>query len=96
MRWGQYFFRSAASSASLSSIVSANSFFNRDFSRSIALRRLASETSMPPNLLPSIERGITKAVLAAQLLHRHTGLGLFQKIDDLLFGKPLLNVRLLL
>ena len=37
-------------SATLSSMVSANSRFSRVFSSSSALSRLASETSIPPNL----------------------------------------------
>jgi len=37
--------------AALSSIESANSFFNRAFSPSSCFSRLASETSRPPNLL---------------------------------------------
>jgi hypothetical protein len=37
--------------AALSSMASANSFFSRRFLSSNAFSRLASETSMPPNLL---------------------------------------------
>jgi hypothetical protein len=46
-----HFFDSRSFSAALSSIESANSFFNRAFSPSSCFSRRASETSRPPNLL---------------------------------------------
>src|SRR5690606_11633855 len=49
-RRAQYFPRATILSASLSSIDSASSFLSRAFSASSAFRRLASGTSMPPNL----------------------------------------------
>ena len=45
-----HFFESSSRSAAASSICSARSFFSLAFSSSKALSRLASETSMPPNL----------------------------------------------
>src|ERR1700678_707776 len=46
-----HFFESRSFKATLSSMASANSRFNLPFSVSSALSRLASDTSMPPNLL---------------------------------------------
>ena len=45
-----HFFESSSRKAEASSIVSASSFFSLAFSSSSAFNRLASETSMPPNL----------------------------------------------
>src|SRR5690606_41914792 len=45
---------------------------------------------------PSVERGITEAMPPAQLLHRHTGLRLLQKVENLFFRKTLFHCRLLL
>jgi len=42
---------------------------------------------------PLVERGVAKCMLAAQLLDRHTGLGVRPKPDRLLLRKPLLQVR---
>src|SRR5690606_20920646 len=42
---------------------------------------------------PQVVRRLAEAVLAAQLLDRHPGLGLTQEADDLLFGKALLHVQ---
>jgi hypothetical protein len=45
-----HFFEATSLSIALSSIASANSFFNLAFSSSSAFSRLASETSRPPYL----------------------------------------------
>src|SRR5690606_4070321 len=45
---------------------------------------------------PSVERGITEAMPPAQLLYRHTGLRLLQKVENLFFCKTLFHCRLLL
>src|SRR6266576_2861489 len=45
-----HFFASSSRSAAASSICSARSFFSLAFSSSSCLRRLASQTSMPPYL----------------------------------------------
>lgn len=41
-----------------------------------------------------VKRRVTEAVLPAQLLDCHAGLGLLQEPDDLLFHKSLLHIRL--
>jgi len=61
-----HFFPRRSFNATLSSIASASMRFSFVFSSSSAFRRLASETSMPPNLaFHFVDASVAHAVLAA-------------------------------
>ena len=95
-RCAQHFFRSTSQVTSFSSRASAGSFFFklRVLKASRAFNRLASETSLPPNLaFLKVEACLRKPVLAAGLFDRYAGVGLAQKADDLFFGESLLHVQ---
>lgn len=85
---GYHFIFNASRVTSFSSTDSASGLFRLAFSASGPLNRFASETSIhaAKPVAPEVVTRLGEAVLAAQLLHRHAGIHLPQKANDLLLG----------
>lgn len=83
LRWPHHFFDRAYFNRSALSYASAYIFFRRRFSSLSSFIRATMDTSMPPNLLPLVERRRADAVLAAQFGHGRAAFGLLEHGDDL-------------
>ncbi|MET4324050.1 hypothetical protein ABIC02_007842, partial [Bradyrhizobium sp. RT5a] len=87
---GHPFFPTRSFSAALSNMASARSRFSFVFSSSSDRSRLASETSIPPNLaFHFVDAGIAVTMLSAEIGDRNPRFVLLQNPDDLFFRKPL-------